>query len=529
MIKLIKTVTVVCLTALILSCSKDEAKEVKAEITVEQTQISLSGEKNSRSVGVTASGAWTAQTDAAWCKAAKAGDAVLITVEKNDRSASRSATVTLQCSTAQATISVLQNALASKVAFSQNEIIVDATQLETSVNLSADTKWEITIPEGDDWIHAAPTQGEGNATVVISMTQNELAKLRESTLTLSYTDKASGETKQLALTVKQKAIRAQLSLSETSMSISHNQGDYTVTLTAMGMWSAKVTEGQQWLSVSPSEGLSGEQTITLSAEANPGHELRNAVVRFSGQENKFATLRITQDSMPHQYDTIRVMSYNQHYGFGLDNRINYARFAGVINECRPDFVAVQELDSMATRSGKVYQLGRLASLTGMVGTYCATIDFQGGKYGIGILSRKEPLSVTSISLPTTGEARRMLVAEFDNCIFCCTHFPLNASERLSAANEITNFIKNLETDKPVFVGGDFNAEPKENTVTRLKQNFEMLTDENVYTFPANAPNITIDYLYMYKNAGAGKKAGCGVIAESVASDHRPVWADVIFS
>lgn len=179
MIKLIKTVTVVCLTALILSCSKDEAKEVKAEITVEQTQISLSGEKNSRSVGVTASGAWDCANGCAWCKAAKAGDAVLITVEKNDRSASRSATVTLQCSTAQATISVLQNALASKVAFSQNEIIVDATQLETSVNLSADTKWEITIPEGDDWIHAAPTQGEGNATVVISMTQNELAKLRE--------------------------------------------------------------------------------------------------------------------------------------------------------------------------------------------------------------------------------------------------------------------------------------------------------------------------------------------------------------
>ena len=526
--KLLKISLAVCLAVLTASCTSDEA-EKKAEISSEQTQIELSGEKGSRSVQVTATGSWTAATDAAWCKAAKAGKAVLVSVERNESGAQRTATVTLTCSDAQATISVIQNAIPSKVSVSPSEIIADATELGSSVKVSADTEWKITIPTTDDWISATPTEGDGDATIAITMTRNELAQLRQSTLTLSYTDKASGEEKQIAFTVKQKAIRASLSLSESAMKIPHGQSQRSVTLTAMGMWSAKVTEGESWLSIEPTEGITGTHSITLSAEANPDHEIRNATVRFSGQENKFATLRITQDSMPHDYDTIRVMSYNQHYGFGLDNRIDYARFAKVINDLEPDFVAVQELDSMATRSGKVYQLGRLASLTGMYGTYCPTLDnFQGGKYGIGILSRQKPLSVTSIALPVSGEARRMVVAEFEKIIFCCTHFPLNATERLNSANTITNYIQSLETDKTVIVGGDFNAYPDENTVLKLKQNFHMLTNEDEHTFPANAPDRTIDYLFMYKNEGAGTKAGGGVIPESVASDHRPIWADIIF-
>lgn len=522
-----KIFTAVFLMALTLSCASNE-KEPAPEISAEQTQITFSGEKASRSIEVTASGSWTAETDAAWCRAVKTGGAVFVSVEKNGEGALRSATVTLRCSTASATITVLQNAAESAVSFAQHEIIVDATVLETSVKLSADTKWRISLPQADDWISAAPTEGDGDATILITMTRNEAAQLRQSTLTLSYTDNASGQDKQTSLTVKQKAIRAQLSVSESAIKISHEQSQFSVTLSAMGFWTAKVSEGGQWLDISPAEGASGEHTITLNAQANTTHELRNAVVRFSGQENKLATLRITQDSMPHDRDTVRVMTYNQHYGFGMDKRIDYARFAKVIDEYHPDFVAVQELDSMATRSAKVYQLGRLASLTGMVGTYCPTIDFQGGKYGIGILSRKEPLSVTSISLPVSGEARRMVVAEFEDIVFCCTHFPLNETERLNSANKITKFIQSMGTDKPVIVGGDFNAYPDENAVTRLKRDFEMLNDETEHTFPADNPDRTIDYLYMYKNAAAGKKIGCGVVAESVASDHRPVWADVVF-
>ena len=627
MIKLIKALNLICLVLLSVSCTNNEGKEQKASISVEQAQIVLSGEENTCSIGVTASGSWTAQTDASWCKVAKAGKAVLITVKKNNEGFSRSATVTLECFTAKKVITVKQNASTSKVSFSKNEIIVDATVLETSVDLSSDTEWKITVPEADDWISVAPASGkgngtiiitmtrnemaelresklmlsytdnasgeakqlpltvkqnasiskvsfskneiivdatvletsvdlssntewkitvpeaddwisvapasgEGNDTIVITMTRNEMAELRESKLMLSYTDNASGEAKQLPLTVKQKAISAQISLSQSIINIPRQQGEYIVTLTAEGKWLAKVTGGESWLSVTPLQGVSGKYTITLKVKENPELDIRNAMVHFSGQENKFATLRITQNSMP--YKTIRMMSYNVKRCKGMDGKVDYKRTANVINQYQPDFVAIQEVEYKNREYQYVDQLGTLASLTNMVPTFCATVSDLIRKYGIGILSRQKPLSVTKIKLSDAKEDqykedRYMVVAEFDDCIFCSTHFSVGESARLSSADLIIDFIKNLKTKKPVFIGGDFNAKPNENSIIKLKQSFEILNDENGYTFPANAPNRTIDYLFMYKNEGAGKKNSSRVIDEPVASDHRPVYADVKFA
>ena len=64
MIKLIKALNLICLVLLSVSCTNNEGKEQKASISVEQAQIVLSGEENTCSIGVTASGSWTAQTDA---------------------------------------------------------------------------------------------------------------------------------------------------------------------------------------------------------------------------------------------------------------------------------------------------------------------------------------------------------------------------------------------------------------------------------------------------------------------------------
>lgn len=524
-----KIFIIACISVCALSCKSDEEQK-SSSILAEKDLITVSGEATSLSVNVTASGSWQASSDAEWCKAVKAQSAVTIIVERNDGPNMRTATVTLKCSEAEATITVNQNVTASSVSVSPAEFIIDAAPQSISFNVNSDTQWKITCAEDDDWYEISPTEGSGNQTVSVTVAQNEVAELRTAVATLSYTDRASNQEKSLSITIQQKAVRAQLSLSQTQLNVPHTESQTEITLNATGLWSAKITEGSDYLDISPSEGISGQHTITISAQANDAHAIRNGTIRFTGQENKFVTLRITQDSLPHTVDTIRFMSYNQHYGYGMDNLIDYNRVAGVINEYQPDFVAVQELDSMTTRSYRIYQLGRLATLTGMVGTYCKTIDFQGGKYGIGILSRQAPLSVRSISLPltTTTEARRMVIAEFEHYVFCCTHFPLNATERSNAAKVITEAVADF-TDKPVVIGGDFNAEPTETAIKYITQNFDMLNDPAVNTFPADTPNITIDYLFMKKNDNIqSKKIGCGVITETVASDHRPIWADVIF-
>ena len=95
----------------------------------------------------------------------------------------------------------------------------------------------------------------------------------------------------------------------------------------------------------------------------------------------------------HSQDYLKLMSYNIRNANGMDGICSYQRIANVINNASPDVVAIQELDSMTVRSGQKYVLGELAERTQMHASYAPAINFQGGKYGIGILSRQEPLAI----------------------------------------------------------------------------------------------------------------------------------------
>ena len=85
--------------------------------------------------------------------------------------------------------------------------------------------------------------------------------------------------------------------------------------------------------------------------------------------------------------TLRIMSYNIHNGVGLDGKRDYARIAKAVLRMSPDVVALQELDSATRRSGGVDILRELSDQTLMHRVYAPAIDYQGGKYGIGLLSK----------------------------------------------------------------------------------------------------------------------------------------------
>ena len=88
---------------------------------------------------------------------------------------------------------------------------------------------------------------------------------------------------------------------------------------------------------------------------------------------------------------LRILSFNIRNTMGMDGQRDLARTASVIRRQRPDVVAVQEVDSVTGRSDGRYVLGDLAAEVLMYPTYAAAIDYDGGKYGIGILSREKPL------------------------------------------------------------------------------------------------------------------------------------------
>ena len=224
-------------------------------------------------------------------------------------------------------------------------------------------------------------------------------------------------------------------------------------------------------------------------------------------------------------DTLKVMTYNIRNGNGMDKVRSYERIADVILRQDPDVVAIQELDSMTKRSNQTYVLGEVAKLTRMKDFYGPAISFSGGKYGVGILSKKQPLKVSQHPLPGRGEKRTFLMAEFEDYIFCCTHLALTEEDRnLSLA--IIDSIAACQT-KPFIIAGDMNAEPGSDFVNGLQKNYRIFNNLKQPTWPAPEPKEMIDYIAVWKDRSEGlANVHTWVVNEPVASDHRPIMSKI---
>lgn len=216
------------------------------------------------------------------------------------------------------------------------------------------------------------------------------------------------------------------------------------------------------------------------------------------------------------------MTYNVRNCHGVDDSTNYQRVADIIKRINPQIIAIQELDSATLRSKGMVALNELAVRTGMYAEYGPTIDYLGGKYGNGVLSKEKPLSRRLIPLPGREEKRAILIVEFEEYIFCCTHFSLNAEDRLKSAEIINDLFQ--ETSKHVFLAGDLNTLPDSDVIKEIGKNWQMLNSPSIPTIPSDYPRRCIDYLFVLKNTTHSYTVVKTMVEkETVASDHLPVW------
>ena len=219
---------------------------------------------------------------------------------------------------------------------------------------------------------------------------------------------------------------------------------------------------------------------------------------------------------------MRILTYNIRAGRGMDFSPALERQAAVIRALAPDIVALQEVDRATRRSGGIDQVAVLAGATGLHASFARSIDFEGGQYGIAILFRERPGSVRVVPLPSPhDEYRVLLVADFGSFVFAATHLSLHDIDRAEAVDRVLAEL--LPAPKPVFLAGDWNALPDDNTLRRIGRGFVVLTDPSVPTFPAAAPDRCIDYIAVDRtHADVFRGAVARVVDEPSASDHRPV-------
>jgi endonuclease/exonuclease/phosphatase family metal-dependent hydrolase len=231
---------------------------------------------------------------------------------------------------------------------------------------------------------------------------------------------------------------------------------------------------------------------------------------------------------------LRVLSYNIHHGEGDDGKLDLPRLAAVITASRADLVALQEVDQNTKRTGGVDQAAELARLTGLRFVYGKAMDYQGGAYGQALLSRwpLEDFIVHPLPNPAKVEPRIAIVATvrapgMKPFRFVGTHLDASRDDtaRWQQAQKLNELLAGEAT--PTILVGDFNARPETRVMQELLGKFsDASTASPAPTSPAKHPTGRIDYVLL-RPAGTWITRSSVVIAEPVASDHRPVLVELI--
>jgi endonuclease/exonuclease/phosphatase family metal-dependent hydrolase len=226
----------------------------------------------------------------------------------------------------------------------------------------------------------------------------------------------------------------------------------------------------------------------------------------------------------------RIVSYNIKHGRGNDNVVDLARTAGVLRALAPDIVGLQEVDDLATRSGGTPQAERLGQLLGMHHAFGRFMDFQGGAYGMAILTRHPIMETRSVRLPDGNEPRVALSVDVRlpagrTLTVVNVHFDWvgNDGFRYAQAEALTKYLDALTT--PYVLLGDFNDVPESRTLALFKARAmeAMKPPADRFTFSSITPTKEIDFIFAAP-AASWKAREVRVVTEPMASDHRPVLA-----
>ena len=204
-----------------------------------------------------------------------------------------------------------------------------------------------------------------------------------------------------------------------------------------------------------------------------------------------------------------------------------------LQSVKADAVCMNELDSCNTRHNE-YQLKRVAQAMGWADFHFAkALDYAGGSYGEGVLTREHIKRTDIIDLPKFdgAETRCVAVVETDRYILACTHLDHRSEEAAAHQAALINewFTKNYSgSPKPVFLTGDMNALPESNPIKELEKRWTRVSTTD-FTFSTKKPSKCIDYIFFLtaaKSVTVRKAMVCSGEQMVQLSDHFPTMVEV---
>lgn len=246
---------------------------------------------------------------------------------------------------------------------------------------------------------------------------------------------------------------------------------------------------------------------------------------------------MTTTSHDAAFRRLRVLSYNIHSCRGTDGRVDPARIAETIARCRPDIVALQEVDVGRKRSGGADQAQMVAAHLKLASYFHPALHLESEQYGDAILTALPTKVIHAGPLPSVGEPRGAIWVAVDlggvTLQVFNTHLGLRRRERIRQVSTLLGpeWLGSPECrDRPTLVMGDFNAVPSSVPYRMLaRHGRDALVETGARirpTFHSRFPVFRLDHIFV---SGGVRAVEAQVVADPktrVSSDHLPVLATI---
>lgn len=277
-------------------------------------------------------------------------------------------------------------------------------------------------------------------------------------------------------------------------------------------------------------------------------------------------IRIQSEKKPDVSDTLRVMTFNIHAGYGMDEVLDLERIADVIACSGADIIGLQEVDIETRRSDGKNQAAILADMLDMEYYFGANLFFRRGSHGNLFLSRYPITSADNTLLPYRDTSQRgLLRAQVDYNGTPITIFVTHLGFRKDSIMQRERILEELyKVNEPFILLGDFNMDPLRpnpslhDTILNMPHPVDpgKITARNIFdplvkdvwlqfkSFPGNespkgihhglGKTLTrggsrIDYIFVSDEFDIVNGSEGVFMIESIASDHLPVVSTVKIS
>ncbi|MBK8179413.1 MAG: endonuclease/exonuclease/phosphatase family protein [Planctomycetes bacterium] len=222
-----------------------------------------------------------------------------------------------------------------------------------------------------------------------------------------------------------------------------------------------------------------------------------------------------------------LVTWNLLHGANEQGALNLEAKGRYLRGLQADLTFLQEIDRGCRRTGAVDQMQVLGAITQQRPAFASFMDYQGGEYGLGMLTGLPAFEPLALRLPDGDEPRAALLweVEVEGERLLCVNVHFNWVEDDGARfAQATALLAVLATrGGACIVAGDFNDRPGSRTLAAFQAAGFRHADPHGPTWNAREPSKDIDHVLIRSGAGlALESLGGAILDGDLLSDHRAV-------